>query len=132
MRQEDFGCILKGNINCAALLNNRDEPVFRPDCCSIESPCGLKEGSCKEDGECMSTLVCGKDNCDREEGGKTNCCETKWEKGPGFLLILSRTIKRKKFYIYFCKSHLLFPLQLTAFGVAGSLLKIVGFVKVIR
>ena len=83
----DRRCPLRGNKECTAVLDSNDDPVFKSDCCSIEAPCGLGEGSCYENGDCMASLVCGENNCDLEGGGKTNCCTTKWEKGPGFVVL---------------------------------------------
>ena len=32
-------------------------------CCSFESPCGLAEGDCDYDNECLGGLLCGTNNC---------------------------------------------------------------------
>ena len=75
-------CSLRGNADCGASLDTMNNPVFKMDCCTLEKPCGLGEGSCNSDGDCMSSLVCGKNNCNKTGGGLVNCCVTMWER-PG-------------------------------------------------
>ena len=37
------------------------EDIFS--CCSIDKPCGIYEGDCDDNDECLGTLKCGEDNC---------------------------------------------------------------------
>ena len=74
-------CQLRGNIDCEP--KDIMHPKFKPNCCTEGSPCGLGEGACSGPATCMQHLVCGNDNCDKEGGGKTNCCTTPWDI-PGY------------------------------------------------
>ncbi len=33
------------------------------DCCTPQNPCGLLEGDCDSNADCLGTLVCGHHNC---------------------------------------------------------------------
>ena len=70
-------CELRGNRNCTP--DAISYPTFKQDCCTEDSPCGLGEGGCTTDSTCMSNLVCGTSNCEKDGGGKTNCCATPWD-----------------------------------------------------
>ena len=39
--------------------------------------CGLGEGSCSSNRECLEGLICRK--CNRDGDGKKKCCGTAWE-----------------------------------------------------
>ena len=73
-------CQLRGNTDCAP--NDISNPTFNPSCCTEGSPCGLGEGGCTKNEACMHNLVCGKNNCNKDDGGMTNCCTTPWDR-PG-------------------------------------------------
>ena len=48
------------------------EDIFS--CCSIDKPCGIYEGDCDDDDECLGTLECGEDNCLEGFESHTDCC----------------------------------------------------------
>ena len=33
------------------------------DCCTPETPCGMRDGDCDDDEDCEGKLVCGRNNC---------------------------------------------------------------------
>ena len=43
-------------------------------CCSFESPCGLAEGDCDYDDDCLGGLLCGMDNCMSSFPPSADCC----------------------------------------------------------
>ena len=48
---------------------------YNKDCCSVEKPCGVQEGYCNSDSECIGGLVCGHNNCgERFPGINPDCC----------------------------------------------------------
>ena len=45
------------------------------DCCTTSKQCGVGEGDCKTDADCVGQLKCGKDNCDKSIfPADANCC----------------------------------------------------------
>ena len=44
------------------------------ECCSIQNPCGVAEGHCDNDDECLGHNLCGTDNCVTTFPFGTNCC----------------------------------------------------------
>ena len=45
-------------------------------CCTVENPCGIGEGDCDNDNQCIGYLVCGTDNCGSEFASQMDCCIT--------------------------------------------------------
>ena len=43
-------------------------------CCSSESPCGLAEGDCDYDDDCLGGLLCGQDTCMSTFEQWVDCC----------------------------------------------------------
>ena len=45
-------------------------------CCSISKPCTVGQGHCDSDSDCLGSLVCGSNNCDRRKfpSTLTDCC----------------------------------------------------------
>ena len=43
-------------------------------CCSSSHPCGVSEGQCYNDDECLGHLLCGTDNCFTPFPGDADCC----------------------------------------------------------
>jgi hypothetical protein len=63
-----------GNPNC----NAKTWESYNNECCSTEEPCGLGEGDCDVDEECIGNLVCGTNNCRQDGSGFTrqaDCCQ---------------------------------------------------------
>ena len=57
-------------------------------CCSLANPCLDGEGDCDRDSDCEGILVCGVDNCGRNDSGfdpKDDCC---YNPIPGFKHLL--------------------------------------------
>ena len=57
-------------------------PNVYPDCCTSSDPCGIGEGVCASDAECLGSLKCGHENCRRDFSSSgsnwtstDNCCE---------------------------------------------------------
>ena len=44
------------------------------DCCSSSNKCGVNEGDCDSDSECMDGLVCGSNNCPAGAEYGFDCC----------------------------------------------------------
>ena len=44
-------------------------------CCSSTNKCGLNEGDCDSNNECIGDLVCGRDNCQFPFPSDADCCE---------------------------------------------------------
>ena len=62
---------LAGNSQCE--IDYYDYPS--PSCCSKKKPCGVGQGDCDDDYECVDDLVCGKDNCGGWGLMSYDCCE---------------------------------------------------------
>ena len=62
------------NTDCCQQTNIGDE-----DFCTLKYPCGVDEGDCDRNDECINDLVCGLDNCPNSLGAsyETDCCESK-------------------------------------------------------
>ena len=50
------------------------------ECCSPDEPCGVGEGDCDENSDCVGNLICGKDNCQIDFDGnwqnaEYDCCK---------------------------------------------------------
>ena len=43
-------------------------------CCSTNHQCGINEGSCDSNDDCIDSLVCGKDNCPPNYPTNAACC----------------------------------------------------------
>ena len=44
-------------------------------CCTTDNLCGLQQGNCKDDSECIYELICGTNNCGKNFPAGTNCCQ---------------------------------------------------------
>ena len=69
-----FYLYMVGNPNCN--LNTWES--YNNECCSTEKPCGLGEGDCDVDEECIGNHVCGENNCRQDGSGFTaqaDCCQ---------------------------------------------------------
>ena len=75
-------CILRGNERCRPLKFIEDESKYDPNCCSPAEPCGLGDGGCTTNEDCLESLVCGHGNCGIT--GASRCCATLWE-SPGLV-----------------------------------------------
>ena len=45
------------------------------ECCSKDKPCGVGQGDCDHDDECVGDLKCGNNNCVGFPSPKADCCE---------------------------------------------------------
>ena len=43
-------------------------------CCSSLNPCGVAEGDCDYDDDCLGHLLCGTDNCLSPFSSTADCC----------------------------------------------------------
>ena len=43
-------------------------------CCSSSNPCGIFEGDCDNDDDCLGFLLCGTDNCFSPFSTSADCC----------------------------------------------------------
>ena len=43
-------------------------------CCTSEKPCGLSEGDCDGNDECVGDLNCGNNNCGPAFPNTADCC----------------------------------------------------------
>ena len=43
-------------------------------CCTTNNLCGLEQGNCEDDSECIYELICGTNNCGANFPKGTNCC----------------------------------------------------------
>ena len=43
-------------------------------CCTTNNLCGLEQGNCEDDSECIYELICGTNNCGANFPEGTNCC----------------------------------------------------------
>ena len=59
-----------GNPNC----NPSTWTQYDKECCSVTNPCGVGEGDCDINRECIGDLVCGTDNCGPEFESNADCC----------------------------------------------------------
>ena len=48
-----------GNPKC----NSDTWDSYDRDCCSTKEPCGIGEGDCDKDADCLGDLSCGDNNC---------------------------------------------------------------------
>ena len=62
--------IMLGNPEC----NPKSWTSYDGSCCTVDKPCGIGEGDCDLDSECIGALVCGKDNCGQEFNPQADCC----------------------------------------------------------
>ena len=44
------------------------------DCCDSWKPCGVAEGDCDHDDDCLGHLLCGRDNCFPPYSEGEDCC----------------------------------------------------------
>ena len=49
-------------------------------CCTRSNPCGVAEGHCDNDDDCLGHLLCGTDNCPSPFPSYSSCC---YEPFPG-------------------------------------------------
>ena len=61
-------------------------------CCSSSNPCGVAEGDCDYDDDCLGHLLCGTDNCLSPFSSTADCCYDEE---------LLRS-KKKSIFFYFC------------------------------
>ena len=59
-----------GNPNC----NSVTWLSYDGECCSTSNPCGVGEGDCDINGECIGDLECGYRNCGSEFDTGADCC----------------------------------------------------------
>ena len=49
------------------------------ECCNDDNKCGIHEGNCHSDKDCMNGLICGTNNCAKNHDlwwdSNDNCCE---------------------------------------------------------
>ena len=43
-------------------------------CCTARNPCGIGEGDCDGNDQCLGDLICGEDNCGSEFPSNADCC----------------------------------------------------------
>ena len=63
-------CILKNNSNCWPLSGTS----YNATCCSPDHQCGILQGGCLRDDDCMNNLVCSKHGCGPKNSGM-QCCQ---------------------------------------------------------
>lgn len=61
--------LCSGNPQCDTTVGDTSG-----NCCTVDHPCGILEGDCDKDSECIGNLVCGKNNCGRESQPNHDCC----------------------------------------------------------
>ena len=91
------------NTDCCQKTNIGDE-----DFCSITYPCGVGEGDCDGNDECINDLVCGLDNCPNSLGAsyEIDCCESKGKLKLMFSFnTLNLKCPPKHFYCIFVVSY---------------------------
>ena len=59
-----------GNPEC----NPNTWSGYDGDCCTVDEPCGVGEGDCDVDGDCIRGLDCGEDNCGSRFETRADCC----------------------------------------------------------
>ena len=59
-----------GNPEC----NSATWSSYDPSCCTAKNPCGIGEGDCDRNDQCLGYLVCGKDNCGSGFPSTADCC----------------------------------------------------------
>ena len=45
------------------------------ECCSFENPCGVAEGDCDSDSDCLGYFTCGTNNCSPFFPNDADCCQ---------------------------------------------------------
>jgi len=65
-------CVEPGNPLCGYGFHSHVQ-----ECCSSSDPCGEGQGDCDKDSECVGSLVCGRNNCNKQAfpSRKTDCCK---------------------------------------------------------
>ena len=59
-----------GNPECNSATWSR----YDGSCCTAQNPCGIGEGDCDRNDQCLGYLVCGKDNCGSGFPSAADCC----------------------------------------------------------
>ena len=59
-----------GNPEC----NSDTWSSYDPSCCTAQNPCGIGEGDCDRNDQCLGDLVCGKNNCGSGFPSAADCC----------------------------------------------------------
>ena len=59
-----------GNPEC----NSATWSSYDPSCCTTKNPCGIGEGDCDRNDQCLGHSVCGKDNCGSGFPSAADCC----------------------------------------------------------
>ena len=77
-RDVDETCILKTNPNCWPL----NELEYNASCCTPDEPCGILQGGCISNNDCMDNLECSVDHCGLDSDKR--CCQPPGRK-PGIL-----------------------------------------------
>ena len=60
-------------LNCLAKSCNGTP--YDNECCSSKQQCGINEGDCDSNDDCIGDLVCGKDNCPTHFPSDADCCQ---------------------------------------------------------
>ena len=82
IRGTEGTCSPRSNANCRHLGQSAN---YSPNCCSENEPCGIGEGGCSSDKQCMSNLQCGDNNCGIPGRNDTRCCRTPWNRPGSFI-----------------------------------------------
>ena len=68
-----ISCQPPGNPKC----NAKTWDTYSNACCSEQEKCGVGEGDCNSDSECLGSLVCKYNGCPANQGfhKRASCCE---------------------------------------------------------
>ena len=67
VRNKSFDIFTDSFSGCDAIGNTWD-------CCSLQKPCGVAEGHCEDDDECLNHFLCGSNNCLHLFPIGSDCC----------------------------------------------------------
>jgi len=85
-----FNCIISLPLYVEAPCDGGD------DCCTLDGGCGLFEGDCDSDADCLGRLVCGSDNCGFWTFGDDCCALSEEDEGVVGRLGLTETFRRSR------------------------------------
>jgi len=81
------GNLVCGVDNCPKRFGKGKDCCVRPKkprckgkwhhCCTSKKKCGMGDGDCDKDSDCIGSLVCGTDNCPKRWGKTKDCCTKK-------------------------------------------------------